>query len=210
MDFRLIETLLYDPEAGFVRGDLHLDRMQASATALGFVFDRAAALARMRETASGEGLLRMRLELARDGDLAVTATVHAAHPPGTVWRVAIASTRLASDDPLQRHKTTRRGTYAAARAEFSVDDADEVILLNEQGAVCEGTITNVFARMAPGDTLLTPPLVCGLLPGVLRQELLASGAACEALLTPGDLAGASQLYCGNSLRGLIPATLSRR
>ena len=83
----------------------------------------------------------------------------------------IAKTRLQSEDSLFRHKTTRREPYEAARAEFSKDEADEVILLNERGEVCEGTITNIFAEAADG-ILLTPPLTSGLLPGVLRAELI--------------------------------------
>jgi branched-subunit amino acid aminotransferase/4-amino-4-deoxychorismate lyase len=51
--------------------------------------------------------------------------------------------------------------------------------------------------------LLTPPLSSGLLPGILRAELLESGAAEEAVLTQADLSG--EVYFGNSLRGLIPA-----
>ena len=38
----------------------------------------------------------------------------------------------------------------AARAEFPREQADEVILLNERGEVCEGTITNVFVDMGDG------------------------------------------------------------
>ena len=54
--------------------------------------------------------------------------------------------------------------------------------------------------------LLTPPLACGLLPGVLRARLLREGRAREAVLRPADLA-ARRLFVGNSLRGLIPARL---
>ena len=207
MDFALIETLRWEPGTGFVRGGLHLGRMRASAEALGFIFNEEAALAAMRGIASGREPLRIRLELARDGEASATAARFFAHPPETIWRVAIASTRLDSSDPLLRHKTTRRVAYAAAREEFPTDEIDEAILLNEEGFVCEGTITNVFMRREADGPLLTPPLSCGLLPGVLRRELLESGAAQEAVLTPGDLAGVSRLYCGNSLRGLIPAVL---
>ena len=207
MDFALIETLRWEPDTGFVRGGLHLDRMQASAEALGFIFNEEAALAAMRGIANGRDPLRIRLELARDGQAIATAARFVAHPPETVWRVGIASMRLDSSDPLLRHKTTRRDAYAAAREEFPTDEIDEAILLNEDDFVCEGTITNIFIQRKPNGPLLTPPLSSGLLPGVLRRELLESGAAREAALTPGDLAGASQLYCGNSLRGLIPAVL---
>ena len=70
-----------------------------------------------------------------------------------------------------------------ARAEYQVHQADEVILLNERGEVCEGTITNVFADVGDG-VLVTPALACGLLPGVLRGELLDEGRASEAVLSP--------------------------
>ena len=85
--------------------------------------------------------------------------------------------------------------------------ADEVILLNERGEVCEGTITNIFAD--PGDgVLLTPAPACGLLPGVLRGELLDGGRAREAVLGPADLMDAKGVFVGNSLRGLVPARLA--
>ena len=85
--------------------------------------------------------------------------------------------------------------------------ADEVILLNERGEVCEGTITNVFVDIGDG-VLVTPALACGLLPGVLRGELLDAGRAREAVLSPADLMDAKALFVGNSLRGLIPARLA--
>jgi 4-amino-4-deoxychorismate lyase len=63
-----------------------------------------------------------------------------------------------------------------------------------------------FADMGDG-VLLTPPLRCGLLPGVLRGELLESGKAKEAMLTEEDLRRANAIFVGNSLRGLIRARL---
>src|SRR5262249_42634042 len=112
-----------------------------------------------------------------------------------------------SADALLRHKTTRRETYMQARAEYQMHQADEVILLNERREICEGTITNVFVDAGDG-ILLTPPLASGLLPGVLRAELLDQGRASEAVLGPSDLMDAKTLYVGNSLRGLIRAKLT--
>src|SRR3546814_9833273 len=60
-------------------------------------------------------------------------------------------------------------TLFRSRAEFSSEDADEVLLLNERGEVCEGTITNLFVEAETGQ-FLTPALSSGLLPGVLRAE----------------------------------------
>ena len=66
--------------------------------------------------------------------------------------------------------------------------------------------TDIFVQTDDGN-LLTPALACGLLPGVLRAELLETGKAREAVLEPDDLVDAPALFVGNSLRGLIPAKL---
>lgn len=198
----LIETLRYEPADGLVRLERHLARIAASAQAFAIHFDRGRAETALAETAHGKQPLRVRLTLAKDGTIAATSAPFAASSADTRWRLAVASTRLDSGDPLLRHKTSRRSRYETARAEFEPAEADEVILLNERGEICEGTITNVFADDGSG-TLLTPALACGLLPGVLRGELIDSGKAVEATLGLADLRSAPAVFVGNSLRGLI-------
>ena len=90
--------------------------------------------------------------------------------------------------PWLRVKTSARGgSTTPARAALPAG-IDEAVFLNERGEVCEGTITNVFRRpWAAG--CVTPPLGCGLLPGVLRGELLARGACREAVLRRGRTCG---------------------
>jgi para-aminobenzoate synthetase/4-amino-4-deoxychorismate lyase len=77
-----------------------------------------------------------------------------------------------------------------------------MLFCNERGELTEGARSNVFVRK--DGALLTPPLEAGLLPGILRAELIARGEAREATLTPDDLKG--EIYLGNSLRGLIAGT----
>jgi 4-amino-4-deoxychorismate lyase len=204
---RLIETMGYSPRTGVARAEMHLDRLENSAKALQFAFNRMGATGAMRYFAKGPEPLRVRLTLGSAGDLDVKTATFEPMPVGTVWRLAVAKTALDSADRLLAHKTTKRDVYAAARAEFAPELADEVLLLNERGELCEGTITNVFADLGDG-TLATPPLACGLLPGVLRRELLETGRAVERVLTPGDLRVAKAIHVGNSLRGLIEARLA--
>lgn len=205
--FELIETMRWKPDGGFLRGERHLARLAASAQALGFAFDPVAIDQALAQAVGGNTPLRVRLALSQDSKAGVTTQAFVPLAPNTVWTLRVAATRLASTNPLLRHKTTRRQAYDAARAEFPHDTADEVILLNEAGAVCEGTITSLFLDMGDGGPLKTPALACGLLAGVLRGELIENGEATEATLTIDALTSASKIFVGNSLRGLIAARL---
>lgn len=203
--YALIETLRREADGTIPRRARHLDRMANSAAVLGFAFERRKA-EDLLDGIAGDLALRVRLELAADGAIGVTTTPFATLPQGTVWRLAIARTRLDSADPLRRHKTDSRAVYAEARAEFSVEAIDEVLLVNGDGELAEGTITNLFLDRGDG-VLATPPLDAGALPGVLRAELLDQGKAVEARLSPSDIARARTVFVGNSLRGLIAARL---
>ena len=206
-DFELIETMRWEPGQGFLRFDRHLARLYGSAGELGFACDPQRVGEVLMNTVERRRIvLRARLVLSRNGD--VTASAHAYEPLAAdkIWRLQLARVRLDSSDMLLRHKTSRRETYQRARAEYLISRADEVLLANERGEICEGTITNVFADFGDG-VLATPRLDCGLLPGVLRGALLDEGRAREAIYTWDDLRSAKAVFLGNSLRGLIPARL---
>ncbi|WP_299935810.1 aminotransferase class IV family protein [uncultured Pelagimonas sp.] len=201
-EFRLIETFGYHPGTGFVRLDLHLARLARSAHAFGILFD-SQSVRELLQDKGGETALRCRLTLARDGALDLTTAPLAENPPA--WRLQINSARLDSTDPWLRHKTTRRALYDKARAALP-KGIDELLFLNERDELCEGTITNLFVTTQDG-LRLTPPLTSGLLPGILRQSLLAEGDYQEGTLTLSDLRHAQSIFVGNSLRGLIMSTL---
>lgn len=198
-DTRLIETLRWDG-TGFIRRDLHLARLERSATALGFGHD-AAAIGRTLGRVAGPDPLRVRLTLGRAGDSNVTTAPLG--PTPAEWRVALYPVRLRSTDPLLRHKTTQRALYDAARAALP-PGIDEWIFANERDELCEGTITTPFFDLGDGEK--TPPVTCGCLPGILREERLRAGVCREGVLTIADLPKA-RLTMGNSLRGPIPARL---
>lgn len=206
-DFELIETMRWQPGQGFLRFDRHLARLYGSAAELGFACDPQKVGEMLRNAVDRPDMaLRTRLVLSRSGKVTVSTLPYEPHAADKVWRLQPARVRLDSSDTLLRHKTSRRDTYQRARAEYLISRADEVLLANERGEICEGTITNLFADFGDG-ALATPRLDCGLLPGVLRGELLDEGRAREAIYTLDDLKSAKALFVGNSLRGLIPARL---
>ena len=204
--FELIETLLYDGANGFWLLDGHLKRLATSASYFAFVFDEGKIRAELKSAVAGktQERLRVRLLLDEDGKISVTSTALPAPAAGTVMRYVVSDTRLYSGDLFLYHKTTRRDVYDREWAHFSETlGSDEVIYLNERGELAEGSRTSIFIER--GGHLLTPPLAAGVLPGVLRQDLLDQGRAIEAVLTLDDLNRASAVYLGNSVRGLVKA-----
>lgn len=207
-DFELIETMRWEPEGGFVRFERHLARLRSSATELGFSHDpQRVEDALAKATANSATALRTRLTLARNGAVNATVTPYVSLPADKIWKLRLAREKLNPADPLLHHKTSRREMFVRARAEYPADEADEILLANEHGEICEGTITNIFADFGDG-ILATPSLACGLLPGIFRGVLLDQGRAREAVIDFEALRSAKALFVGNSLRGLIPARLA--
>ena len=51
---------------------------------------------------------------------------------------------------------------------------------------------------------MTPPVSCGLLPGVMRRFAIEATGAVERSFTPAELANASEVFLTNSLMGAMP------
>lgn len=198
--FCLIETMRLEPQRGAVRLTLHLARLEGAAERFGLRVpsDLRSRLERLRST----GPERLRVTLDAAGQVEVTQTPFTPLAAGAIWRAGLAFERLDANDPFRRVKSSRRGIYDRARASLPAG-LDEVVFLNAEDRLADGTITNIFLEHE--GVLLTPPCEDGALPGVLRAALLAEGRAREAALTRADLVGAGRFFLGNSLRGLIPA-----
>jgi para-aminobenzoate synthetase/4-amino-4-deoxychorismate lyase len=197
-DFELFET--FRIENGHVaRLEAHLDRLASSAAALGFTYLPQSAYLTIQAVATlhSEGCKRARLRLNRAGEAIVEASALVEHPANPAFRLA--KHPVNSADRFLFHKTTRRAVYEAAAAEYP--DCWEVLLWNQEGELTEFTRGNLV--LEHNGEMRTPALHCGLLPGVLRAELLANGTITEAVLTVADLAKASRIWFINSLRGWI-------
>lgn len=198
--FDLIETIAFEPMDGLVRLERHLARMKASAQAFGFAFDRHAARNELQAaTFRLRSRSRVRLLASASGSLSIEVRSAPEMPEAPV-EVALAPLPVATADWRLRHKTTDREFYDAARR---ASGAFEVVFADPDGFLTEGSFTNIFVPR--GELLLTPPLARGLLPGVLREELVDSGRAVEAELTAMDLE--QEFFVGNSVRGLLRARL---
>ncbi|MDT0506740.1 aminodeoxychorismate synthase component I [Novosphingobium sp. MMS21-SN21R] len=198
----LIETMAFDPAKGIELLELHLERMKASALALGFSFDRHAIRNAIHALCFDlDAPSKVRLVVSKGGAHALEASALPA--PLDAVTCAVLPLPVSDGDWRLRHKTTDRAFYEAGLAAAKKAGAGEALFLRDDGLITEGTFTNVFVER--GAKLLTPRADLGLLPGVLRRSLIDAGRAVEADLTLDDLAGG--FLVGNALRGLIPARL---
>ncbi|MBL0224069.1 MAG: aminodeoxychorismate synthase component I [Geobacteraceae bacterium] len=196
--FWLIESLRFD-RRGYLLLDRHLQRLAGSADYFGFCLDTDVLRSRLHDLGQGlSGVHKVRLLLAADGGItlesqALLPAVKAESPA----IIAISPQQVSSSDPFLYHKTTRRSLYdEQLRAHPGCYD---IIFLNERNEVTEGSYTTIVISL--NGELLTPALDCGLLPGVLREELLEVGAISEAVLTLDDLKAAETIWLINSVRG---------
>jgi para-aminobenzoate synthetase/4-amino-4-deoxychorismate lyase len=199
----LIETMLWDGGYPFI--EFHLDRLEDSAEYFDFPCERAAVKDALMSFAKGfadREPRKVRLLVDRDGSLKITDEVL----PGLaaeqrIGRVRIAEQRTDPADRMLYHKTTHRPLYARAFEQAARDGFDDVLFLNLRGEVTEGAISNVFAEK--DGRWFTPPVECGLLPGVYRRHLLETRPEIEeCVLTLDDLRLADVVYLANAVRGL--------
>ncbi|PLY00540.1 MAG: aminodeoxychorismate synthase, component I, partial [Desulfuromonas sp.] len=198
-EFRLLETLLWEPEEGYALQGEHLGRLAASANyfdiplrqeKIGTQLDKVAAALSPKPH-------KVRLLVAQNGEIETEAAPLELPETATPLRVALAHEPVDSADPFLYHKTTRREVYESALRNHP--DVDEVLLWNERGELTEACNCNLVVEK--NGELFTPPVHSGLLSGTLRACLLQEGKIREQKLRKDELEACDKLWLINSVRG---------
>jgi 4-amino-4-deoxychorismate lyase len=201
------------------RFDVHLERLAASAHAIGLPPVESASIDELAELVLAEA----------DGADAVLRLVWTAGPaegdpagfallsevPGWIEEVrsrgaravSLLGVRAAVPWLLPGVKSTSYAVNMAAEAEARRRGAEEAVFVDGQEVVLEGTVTNVWWRR--GRTLVTPSLELGILAGVTRAALLelagALGYSVEEGAYPlGDLYESEEAFTSSSVREVMP------
>ena len=214
VDFQLIETMAAYPNsiAPIPLLPLHLDRLRKSTRYFGFRFPEKAIRSCLEEITSDSQQWsvgrRIRLQVWKSGEIYVTHEPLPARLISRSWKIAFASERVDSCDLFLRHKTTVREIYdRALQLTKKVANLFDLVFLNERQEVTEGARSNLFAVI--DGIWMTPPVDCGLLAGVQREQVLRdqTRTVIERALYADDLRRADQLYMSNAVRGLIQVEL---
>jgi para-aminobenzoate synthetase/4-amino-4-deoxychorismate lyase len=202
-DAVLFETMRLQ-DGDLRRRAAHLERIRASARLFGWPEPDPDALTGVLDAlvvAHLAGSWRARLYVDRQGGVRAEAVPFVGD--ARRWRVGVAAAPVDTRSPLLFNKTTRRDIYDEARA--ASPGMDDVLLWNGRGELTEGTLANLVLEL--DGVRVTPPLSCGLLPGVFRQELLTRGEVQERVVRVDEVARATRLWLVNSLREWIDIEL---
>jgi len=205
--------------------DRHINRLLSSAQAIGVENIEAAKLDEAcRSVVAANGLhnARVRLTVSRGksklfpaawGQPTVLAQAQPFMPPPPEkyrlgYRTKVSRVRRYSGSPLVRHKTTSYLECLLARTQVEAESYDEAMFLNERGNLAEGSTSNLFL-VSSNETLRTPPLGAGLLPGITRQFVLEIAGklgmeAVEKDICPEGLVDFHEAFVTSSLIEIMP------
>lgn len=199
-DFSLFETMCWEESNSIAQLSAHLQRMKMSAITFGFPWNEEALQRTLTEALAGQrGKKRVHLRLFHTGE----AQVEVHEFPASPFKPKVAISRIPMDSKniFLRHKTTLRAEYEKEYEIFQKDGFYDVLFMNEKSQITEGSRHNIF--ILKDGHWLTPPLDCGLLPGVQRMTQIKLKSAREQVLTEADVLAAEQVVLTNALRGAV-------
>ncbi len=123
------------------------------------------------------------------------------------YKVGLSQIRRNQYSPVVYIKSTNYLENILARQEAVQNGWDEILFCNVSGYLTEGSVSNLF--IIKNETVLTPAIECGLLPGITRDKVLDIAVdfgykVRETYLTSYDLLVAGEAFLTNSLMGVMP------
>lgn len=188
-EFQIIETVKIENNSILFEKE-HFERMQKTAEHFGFKF-KTPEIAK-----TDDGMLRILLN--RDGEI---KTELKKITPAKTSKIAISPIIQNSKNEFLYYKTTYRPWYYDSFQRIKNGEIYDEIFFNEKGELTEGARSNIVLQL--NGNLYTPPVQCGLLNGVFRQELLKNNKCAEKILYKKDLEKAEKIFCVNSVRGMV-------
>lgn len=201
--FSLIETMLWNGSYPLL--ELHLERLADSARYFDFSCDLDAIRDALLNEAScfpdaQSRKVRILLHASGESTLEID-TLPDTSANEALPTICIGAHRTDPADHFFFHKTTRRELYNRAYAAARSAGCADILFLNTREEIAEGAVNNIFIENS--GCWFTPPLDCGVLPGVYRRHLLATRTNIEEkILTLDEVKAADSVYICNAVRGL--------
>lgn len=210
-NFQIIETIKVENGKLFYEKE-HFERMKKSAEYFGFKNlkqlnplsnslpgrENVNSFPLQGRGIKGEGYI-LRLHLFKNGTI---TTEYKALIPHKTNKITISPIKINSQNEFMYHKTTYRPWFFDSYQKIAKGEIYDEIFFNEKEELTEGARSNIVLQI--NGKLYTPPLSCGLLNGIYRQQL---NNVTEKILYKSDLENAEKIFCINSVRGMVEVHL---
>lgn len=189
-NFQIIETIKAE-NGKLIFEKEHFDRMKKSAKHFGIKFIQP------EIKPEKDGIVRMLL--SRDGEITIE---NKELTPCETTKIEISPITINSQNEFMYHKTTYRPWFYESYQKIKDGKIFDEIFFNEKGQLTEGARSNII--LEKNGKLYTPPVSCGLLSGIAKQQLKN---VTEKILYKSDLEKADRIFCINSVRGIVEVHL---
>lgn len=212
LPFNLIECFLYESEGGFRYLNQHLQRLCNSARFFSFQFSKNIILCKLQQVAknlNSNHRYKIKLILRQNGDCQVVTYKLDDELIKPKIKLAVINFDTEKNILLQ-HKTDAKSVRdfydKVLQREITKHDLFDVIFINKNGLITEGSKANIF--IAKQGKIFTPPVTCGLLPGIMRKNFIERYPQIqEVCLRKEDVISADKIWITNSVRGIVEAEL---
>ena len=189
--------------------DQHMDRLEGAVKYFGIPFERKTAeklvwkyLDDNKEKLSGHDALKAAVS-EKNFVISVRPNPYAGKDSDTRVRTEYSKIQRNETSPLTYYKTLNYAENLMERRKAAQQGFDEAVFLNGKGEITEGTVSNVF--FVKDGKIYTPPVSCGMLPGIMREYVCRSFQAEETVIRPEDIELYDEMFLPNSLMGVMPA-----
>lgn len=187
--------------------DRHLRRLAEALTFLGIArtggeIDKALGTA-LEEPRLRHGRYALKLTISEQNILTtIRPNPYDRQTAESAFVAAYSSVHRNETSPLVFRKTLNYGDCILEKRRAAARGVDEPVFLNTRGEITEGAVSNVF--FVRDGSIVTPPVSCGLLPGIAREVLMERCEIREEILRPEDAAACEEMFLTNSLMGVMP------
>jgi branched-subunit amino acid aminotransferase/4-amino-4-deoxychorismate lyase len=121
------------------------------------------------------------------------------------WEVDLYMDMKKVKNPLSNYKTKNGLLYVMASINATERQLDEVLVVNEKGAILESASSNLF--VVSNGVLYTPSLDEGCLAGTMRMQIINLAVAngikvYECTIFPQNIIAADEIFLTNAIRGI--------
>lgn len=210
----VFETFLVMDNGRVFLLDEHLDRMKRSVRELELgeepdIQELSKQIEGMAEKDEYRNrVLRLEYSAGASGTPRLSVNVRNPHEPLETEcpiRLFIADVRRNPKSYLVYHKTGNYMENRIAHNKAKKRGFDDTLFLNTDGFIAETAVSNIF--LVKDNTLLTPSVECGILPGIVRSWVLSHVIqndliAIQMSLDIGELREADEVFVTNSVIGI--------